>query len=152
MTLKILALDISSTHIGVCYDGQPLATWALAAKLNIAERCRLAAKLARQQLDSVPDVDLVVIERPAGRHTNGIIQPARVSGAILVVLSEQQLAWCEISPADAKKVLAGKGNAKKPEMIEAAARALGQQVDEHAADAYALWLAGCTLKATKEAA
>jgi hypothetical protein len=61
MTLKILALDISSTHIGVCYDGQPLATWALAQKLNIAERCRLAAKLARQQLDSVPDVDLVVI-------------------------------------------------------------------------------------------
>jgi Holliday junction resolvasome RuvABC endonuclease subunit len=68
------------------------------------------------------------------------------------VLSEKQIAWCEISPADAKKVLTGKGNADKPAMMAAAAARLGRLVDEHAADAYALWLAGCALKDTKEAA
>jgi hypothetical protein len=89
MTLKILGLDISSTHIGLCYDGQPLETWALAAKLDIAERCRLAASMVRTQLYLTPDVDLVVIERPAGWHAWALIQMARISGAILAVLSEK---------------------------------------------------------------
>lgn len=150
MTLKVLALDISSTHIGLCYDGQPLATWCLHG--DIAERCRLAASMVRTQLYLTPDIDLVIVERPAGRHAQALIQMARVSGAVLTVLSEKQIAWQEISPSDAKKALTGKGNADKSLMISVAGQQLGRLVDEHQADSFGLWLAAKALRVQKEVA
>lgn len=147
MKLTILALDISSTHIGLCYDGQPLETWHLHG--DIAERCRLAAAMVRAQLWLTPDVDLVVIESPVARYAKALIPQARVSGAVLAVLSEKQIAWQEISPSEAKRALCGRGTATKADMIDEAGWRLGQVCDEHQSDAYALWLAARALKAEK---
>lgn len=145
-TATILALDISSTHIGICYDGQILDTIKLPHKEDIAARCRVAAALIRGQLFLTPDVDLIVIERPAGRHAWALIQMARISGAVLEVVSHKQIAWTEISPSDAKKALTGKGNADKAMMI-AAAMVYQPDIkpDEHQADAYGIWLAAKAL-------
>jgi len=75
----ILALDISSTHIGVCYDGTPLATWKLKGN-DIAWRCQQARGLLAGQLEQYPDVDLVVFEEPVGKFAKSLIPQACVQG------------------------------------------------------------------------
>lgn len=148
--MKILALDMSSTAIGMCYDGWDFQTLTLRSP-DIAKRCLQAATQVRALITDA-DIDLVVIESPAGRFNGGLIPQARVSGAVLAVLAVAGVAWTEIAPAAAKKVLTGKGNAKKPDMIAAANRAADRLLDEHQADAYGLWLAARALKVERTAA
>lgn len=149
--MNILSLDISSSHIGRCYDGQPGATWLLKQRC-IAERCRFAAALLRGQLLETPDIDLIVVESPVARFGGAVIAQARVSGALLAVVSEAGIAWCELAPQKAKKALTGHGNAKKPAMILAASQQVGRMLDEHQADAYGLWLAALQVRIEKVAA
>lgn len=150
-TLTILALDISSTAIGICYNGTPEVTWKLAGN-DIAARCANARYLLSWQLELTPDVDLVVFEEPVGKFAKSIIPQAHVQGAVLALLSERQLAWAKIAPAAAKKALTGRGNATKDEMMTMARLSTGKHIiDEHAADAYGLWLAAKALKIEKVA-
>jgi Holliday junction resolvasome RuvABC endonuclease subunit len=133
--MKILALDMSSTKIGVCYDGVQFRTSTLVG--DVAQRCEGAQYAIEHCLRAYPDIDLVVIESPVGRFAKALIPQARVSGVVLAELSRRNLAWTEISPAQAKKALTGKGTATKPQMIAAAPAGC----DEHQADAYGLWKA-----------
>lgn len=149
--MKILALDISSTTIGVCYDGQPRETWKLKSD-DIASRCQQARNLLTGQLETTPDVDFVVFEEPVGKFIKAIIPQACVQGAVLALLSERNLAWKKIAPAAAKRALTGKGNAKKDAMIAAANRATNMTLDEHQADAYGLWWAALQIRAERVAA
>lgn len=148
--MKILALDMSSTTIGMCYDGWDFQTLTLRSP-DIAKRCLQAATQVRALITDA-DIDLVVIEGPAGQFKGSIIPQARVSGAVLAVLCTSELAWVELSPQDAKRALTGKGNAKKPQMIAAAKLATGRDLDEHQADAYGLWRAALALKVERVAA
>lgn len=148
--MKILALDMSSTAIGMCYDGFDFQTLTLRSP-DIAQRCLQAATQVRALITDA-DIDLVVIESPASRFNGGLIPQARVSGAVLAVLAVAGVAWAEITPAAAKRALTGKGNAKKPDMIAAAQTAIGRAVDEHQADAYGLWRAALALKVERIAA
>lgn len=148
--MKILALDISSTTVGVCYDGQPRETWKLKGD-DIASRCQQARALLARRLQAEPDVDFVVFEEPVGKFIKAIIPQACVQGAVLALLSERSIAWRKLAPAVAKKALTGKGNAKKPDMIAAAQQALGgRELDEHQADSYGLWLAATRINVIKE--
>lgn len=151
MSAIILAMDISSTCIGVCYDGSPLETWVL-PKLDIASRCYAARVRLQRHLVQYPNVDFIVYERPAGRHKNSIAVQACVQGAILSVIAERGIAYELVSAADAKKVLTGKGNATKEQMIAAASAATGKALDEHQADSYGLWLSALQLRVEKVAA
>lgn len=151
MNNLILALDISSTCIGVCYHGSPLDTWVL-PKLDIASRCYAARVRLQRHLVQYPNVDFIVYERPAGRHKNSIAVQACVQGAILSVIAERGIAYQLVSAADAKKVLTGRGDAKKEQMIAAASAATGKALDEHAADAYGLWLSALAVKVERVAA
>lgn len=146
--LTILALDMSSTAIGVCYHGSPLTTITLAG--DIAERCRLARAQIAAHLWLYPDVDLVAIESPVGRFAKALIPQCRVSGAVLSYFSEREIAWVELAPSEAKRALTGRGDASKALMIRTAWARLGAEVDEHQADAYGLWLAACQLKVERE--
>lgn len=150
-TLTILALDISSTAIGICYNGTPEVTWKLAGD-DIAARCANARYLLGWQLELKPDVDLVVFEEPVGKFIKSIIPQVCVQGAVLALLSERGLAWSKIAPTVAKKILTGKGNATKEQMIVVAQQRFGKPLDEHQADSYALWLAARALKVEKVAA
>jgi Holliday junction resolvasome RuvABC endonuclease subunit len=144
--MKILALDMSSTTIGVCYNGRPEPTILLKGP-DIAARCLQAAAAIRPLIDGA-DVDLVAIESPYLNYQRpaSVIPLARVSGAVLALISGFGVAWYEFAPSTGKKALTGKGVATKGQMIAAAVAALGEQVDEHAADAYGLWRAACALR------
>lgn len=137
--MKILALDMSSTAIGMCYDGCDFRTLTLRSP-DIAQRCLQAATQVRALITDA-DIDLVVVEAPVARYAAAVIAQSRVAGAVLAVLAVVGVAWKEISPASAKQALTGKGNAGKAAMIAAAALATGRDLDEHQADAYGLWRA-----------
>lgn len=151
--MKILALDMSSTMIGVCYDGKQFETIKLKGD-DIAHRCRDAYRLIAGWVLAYGDIDLVVIESPIVifKKPNGVIPQARVSGAVLAALDKESLAWIELKPKEAKKALTGRGDAKKSDMIAAAEHATGKTLNEHQADAYGLWKAGMALRVESEAA
>lgn len=150
-TMKILALDMSSTSIGLCYDGRTFETFVMTG--DIATRCRQAAAWVKGQLWVIGDIDLVVIESPVSRFAKALIPQARVSGAVLAVLSAAELAWSEVAPKEAKRALTGSGAARKVDMILAAQRIRpGITFDEHRADSLGLWLAARALKAERVAA
>lgn len=165
---NILALDISSTAIGWCYlqdDRAPLAkSIALGGKNDIAARCAKAQAEVGLLIAACGSVDCVAIEAPVFQYANAAIAQCRVAGAVLAELSAHNLAWCEIAPSVAKRALTGRGDAKKKQMLEAAAHRFGHDAlflefaerrgvwaawmndrliyDEHAADALGLALAG----------
>lgn len=148
--ITILALDISSTHIGVCYNGQPMETWKL-PKLDIGMRCH-TARVRLGALLRAASIDLIVVESPVARFGSAVIAQSRVSGALLSLVSELGIAWIELAPQKAKQALTGKGNADKLTMIAAASAATSRALDEHASDAYGLWLAALAVKVEKVAA
>lgn len=127
----VLGIDCSSTTIGWCvYDGQvrDAGTLKLTGS-DIAERCRQARAGVGLVLLNHPDVDAVAIESPVARFAKAVIPQARVSGAILGLIAERYT-WVEVTPSEAKRALAGRGDASKADMMTAASLD-----DEHAADA-----------------
>lgn len=153
--LTILALDMSSTAIGVVVaDGARVrehATWQLGTRdVDIATRCRRARSLVLNQLALTPP-DLVVVESPVNRFAKALIPQARVSGAVLAAVADAGLVWVEVSPTAAKRALTGKGTASKDQVVERARLAF-EPADEHQADAYALVIAAHELKIQKVAA
>mgnify|MGYP000228682289 CR=1 FL=1 len=77
--MKILALDMSSTMIGVCYDGRQFETIKLKGD-DISQRCRDAHRLIAGWVLVYGDIDLVVIESPVGRFAKALIPQARATG------------------------------------------------------------------------
>ena len=164
---NILSLDISSQWLGWCYlqdDRAPLAkSIALGGKADIAARCAKAQAEVGLLIAACGSVDCVVIEAPVFQYANAVIAQCRVAGAVLAELSAHNLAWCEIAPSVAKRALTGRGDAKKLQMLQAAAPHFHQDAlflefaerrgvwaawmndrliyDEHAADALGLALA-----------
>lgn len=131
-TPVLMGLDMSSTTIGWCvHDGQVRDAGTL--KLtgpDIAERCRQARAGVCLVLLNHPDIDAVAIESPVGQFIKALIPQARVSGAVLGLLAEKQITWCEVTPSEAKRAATGRGSASKADMMTAAGLD-----DEHAADA-----------------
>ncbi len=141
-TPTILGLDASSTTIGwvVYHGGTVEAHGTLILKDDdIAERCRLAHAGLNLVLANHPDVDALALESPAGFHKKGLIPQCRVSGALMACAALKGLRVVEVSPAEAKKALTGRGDAGKPLMQEYAL-AYGVR-GEHAADALGVALA-----------
>lgn len=137
----ILALDASSTTIGyVVYAGEVLAHGE--HKLgggDIATRCQTAYDILSRLLERYPDVDCVALESPVARYGSAVIAQSRVSGVLLLVVAQRLMHVIEVSPAAAKKILSGKGNADKATMQEKA-KAYGV-TGEHASDAVGIALA-----------
>ena len=146
---SILGLDASSTTIGYCLlEGDRVAMSGEIALRgsDIADRCRQAQNALIRLIDG-RSIDAVAIEAPVVRRfvgkggrrvdtANAVIPQARVSGALLALISLRELAWVEIEPATAKQAATGKGNADKHAM-RLAAVAYGV-LGEHAADALAV--------------
>jgi len=162
-TMIILGMDMSSTCIGhATADGQRRGAHTLTG--DIAARCASAARHMATLLDAIAPA-LVVIESPVARFAKAVIPQARVSGAVLAVLSVREALWVEVTPGQAKVALCDDGGATKAEMVEEAARRLGLPgaaavlrskavwrngsavlLSEDEADAYALALAGLAMR------
>ena len=146
---SILGLDASSTMIGYCLLEGEQVTAHGEIKLrgdDIADRCRQAQNALIHLIDGRA-IDAVAIEAPVVRRflgkggrrvdtANAVIPQARVSGALLAMVSLRELAWIEIEPATAKRAATTKGNANK-DAVQQAAIAYGV-LGEHAADAWAV--------------
>lgn len=151
MNPTILALDISSTALGYgFYDGAVQAHGTILLQhADINHRCRLGRAHIAGLIALHPDIDAVAIEGPASQFKGALIPQCLVSGAIRSYAAELNIAICDIPPQHAKQALAGKGNATKREMLEAAAAHFGYCAETLSCrcrrDIWAAWLDGCAV-------
>ena len=139
----LLGLDASSTMIGwVVTNGTVRHHGETKLTGDISNRCRLAFALVGLLIETYPDIDCVAIESPVAQYAKAVIPQARVSGAVLARCALFDKHVIEVTPGEAKKALAGMGNASKGEM-RAAALVYGVE-GEHASDALGIALHAAT--------
>ena len=136
--MSILALDIA-TKTGWCC-GEYGGAWDFSVKRDESKDTRLLrfkAQLIETCILMKPS--LVVFERLSGRHVNSIIVQAEMHGAMKVTLAEYGFNYRAFSASEIKKFATGKGNAGKPQMIQACIDKLNiTPIDDNHADA--IWL------------
>ena len=136
---KILAIDPASM-LGWAISNTLYGTWDLKTRRDESmgmKLLRLNFKL--KEIYSLEKFDLLVYERPAGRHAASIIHQAKLIGEMERWCEKNHIAYRAYSATEMKKFATGKGNAGKPMMIEAAQKKLGYTGnDDNEADA--LWL------------
>ena len=137
--MKILALDIA-TKTGFATD-MASGVWDLKLKKgesNGMKLIRLNSKV-REVVESL-NIDLVVMERPAGLFKSAIITESELIGVVKLYCEEKNINYTEYSATEIKKFFTGKGNAKKADMIEEAKRRFPEIniIDDNHADALAL--------------
>lgn len=99
------------------------------------------------QID-MTEVDLVVIEGVAmmSHNTTSLVQLSGLNYLVRKKAHEQRIPFFIVPPSSLKKFIAGKGNAKKDEMIQAVFERYGQNfTDDNLNDAYSLAVMGETL-------
>lgn len=118
--MSILALDVASTT-GWAMSPTVYGTWDLRTRKDESmgmKLIRMKAKL--KEITDAFDIDLIVYERPAGRHTNSIIHQSKLIAIIETFCEQNGIEYHAYSASEIKKFATGKGNAGKPAMIEAA--------------------------------
>ena len=137
--MKVLAIDPASL-LGWAISRTLYGVWNLKTRKDESigmKLIRLRAKL--NELNLVEKIDVVVYERPGGRHTNPIIHQAKLIGIIEEWCEENKIIYKAYSSKEIKKYATGNGNASKEKMIQAASEKLGYcGNDDNEADA--LWL------------
>ena len=134
---RILALDLSLTHTGVCgKDG--VASCLITGKLRGMQRID---HIVRQVQRLAHNVDLVVIEGYSfGSQGRSVFDIAELGGCMRFLLYRLGIPFVDVPPSTLKKYATGKGNSNKDAMIAAAIRHFGfAGCDNNEADAYLLW-------------
>lgn len=146
--MRVIGIDQSYTGFGYCVDGESKKKTFPASKyVNGTDRLLAVEVWLADRLHSIHDgVDLVVMEGYSnaskfGREAAGELGWA-VKRTIRDVLDHDPLV---VPPTSLKKFVAGKGNAKKNEMLLHVYRKWGVQfADDNQADAFALEKFGLT--------
>lgn len=138
--MRILALDIA-TKCGFAITEGKSGTWDLTTKRDESKGMRLI-KL-RQRVQEVHDkapLDLVVFEAVrAFRHQQAVVCQSELQGVVKAWCHDNGIEYKGYTSSEIKKHATGKGNAKKDEMIAAAAEMFEIKiVDDNHADA--LWI------------
>lgn len=137
--MKILALDIA-TKTGWASPTSS-GVWDLKTKRDESGGMKLIRFKAKvKEIIDVEGIDLVVFERSAGFHKNALMVQNEFHGVLKATLIELGVEYRAYSAGEIKKHATGKGNAKKPQMIAAAADKWPELsiIDDNHADA--LWL------------
>lgn len=79
---------------------------------------RFRSKL--KEVVELENINLIVYERVAGQHANSIIHASKMVAIIETFCEEIGINYKAVSAGEVKKFATGKGNAGKPQMIEAA--------------------------------
>jgi Holliday junction resolvasome RuvABC endonuclease subunit len=98
---------------------------------------RLRSKL--NEIIQSEHINLVVFERPGGRHVAAVIVQSEIQGQIKVICEDHKIEYRAYSSQEIKKFATGKGNCGKPAMIAAAKEKLGYP-GKNDNEADALWL------------
>jgi len=138
-TLKILALDVA-THCGWAIDRDIYGVWDLSPKRDEGAGMRLIRFRAKlKEVIEREQINILVFERPAGRHTGAVIVQSELQGQIKVICEDAEIPYRGYSSQEIKKYATGKGNSGKPVMIAAAKEKLNY-IGEDDNEADALWL------------
>ena len=140
---KILALDIA-THCGwainVSETSNIYGVWDLSPKRDESAGMRLIR--FRSKLNEVierENINIVVFERPAGRHVGAVIVQSELQGQVKVICEDKRISYRGFSSQEIKKFATGKGNANKEAMKKAARERFGYVGnDDNEADAICL--------------
>jgi Holliday junction resolvasome RuvABC endonuclease subunit len=136
---KMLALDIA-THCGWAISRSVYGVWNLSPKRDESAGMRLIRFRAKlNEVIKSENINLVVFERPGGRHVGAVIVQSELQGQVKVVCEDLQIPYRGYSSQEIKKFATGKGNSGKPAMIAAAQSQLNYP-GENDNEADALWL------------
>lgn len=136
---KILALDIA-THCGFAVDRNIYGVWDLSPKRDESAGMRLIRfRYKLKEVIEKEKINLVVFERPGGKHVGAVIVQSELQGQVKVVCEDLGIEYRGYSSQEIKKYATGKGNSGKPAMIEAAQKKLGY-TGNNDNEADALWL------------
>jgi len=137
--LKILALDIA-THCGWAINKTVYGIWDLSPKRDEGAGMRLVRFRSKlKEVIESENINLVVFERPAGRHTGAVIVQSELQGQVKVICEDAEIPYRGYSSQEIKKFATGKGNSGKPAMIAAAKQELNY-TGNNDNEADALWL------------
>ena len=138
--MKILALDIASLT-GWCLNNNLYGTWDLKTRKDESMGMKLIRfKSKLKEIHASENLDLIVYERPAGRHANSIIHQAKLIAILEEFCEDLGISYSASSASEIKRFATGKGNANKEEMIQAAKDKYGYMgSDDNEADAIHLW-------------
>ena len=92
-----------------------------------------------KELVGIEGITLIAYERPAGMHKASIMVASEMVGVLKDLCIEMNINLACYSAQQIKKFATGKGNAGKPEMIEAAKKLGYSPVDDNEADAIHLY-------------
>lgn len=138
--MTILAIDPAS-KLGWALSKHNYGEWDLTTRKDESmgmKLLRLRSKL--NEIYKMESIDLVVYERPAGRHTNPIIHQSKLIGEIESWCEENQIEYRGYSATEIKKYATGKGNCGKPLMIQTAEAKYGVEgITDNEADALHLF-------------
>jgi len=129
-----MALDIA-THTGFCSHD-------CSGMIDLSkEFCREQALYNfLWELNAAYNLETIAVERVAGQHKNALIVMSRLHGVVRLFAHENDIDVIQFSAGEIKKDFTGKGNAKKPQMIERFKELTGKvPVSDDEADAYALY-------------
>jgi len=140
---KILALDVA-THCGwainVDTNNNIYGVWDLTPRRDESGGMRLI-RFRAKLLETIKSegVDMVVFERPGGRHVGAVIVQSELQGQVKVVCEDLEVPYRGYSSQEIKKFATGKGNANKEMMKKAARERFGYTGDnDNEADAICL--------------
>ena len=86
------------------------------------------------------EIDIVVYEKPSGRHFNALRSHSNFEGVLMQLCEELEVQYKDYSPGEIKRHATGKGNANKAIMYATACEVFDTDVvDDNHADALFLY-------------
>jgi len=138
--MKILAID-PATETGWAMGKTAYGLWSLKTRKDESTGMKwLRFKAKIQEVHEMESLDVIVYERPAGRHQGAVIHHAKLAGVIEQFCVENKIEYRAYSAGEIKKFATGKGNSNKEVMIKAAQEKYGYMgSNDNEADALHLW-------------
>lgn len=123
--MKILSLDIAS-ETGWALSNNEYGTWDFKTLKDESMGMKLIRfKSKLNEFFKLNPFDIVVYERPAGRHANSIIHQSKLIAILEQWCEENKVEYNACSASEIKKFGTGKGNANKQLMIDCAKEKYG---------------------------
>lgn len=140
--MRILALDLSLTGTGF-YDGDRLEVWR-PKTLRGHERLQFILDAVDAAIGTDINIAVVIEGFSFGSKGSSLYQVAGLGYLVRHRLWDAGIPFGVVPPTVLKKYATGKGNAGKPDMLDAAIRRFGYQgtTDDNAVDAFLLWHLG----------
>ena len=127
---KVLSLDLASVT-GWAISNDVYGTWNLKTMADESmgmKLIRFRAKL--KEVISAYDIEVVIYERAAGRHSKSIIHQSKLIGILEEYVEELGIDYRAYSAKEIKAFACDNGNASKTDMVKAAKNLYNMEGDD----------------------